>query len=364
MRLRRGFTLIELLVVIAIIAVLIALLLPAVQAAREAARRSQCINNLKQIGLGLHNYHSTNNSFPMGATQSPKSGAGDINNTWSSWSVQAQLLPFVEQAPLYAACNFQWGMNPFNDVCYFQSSTAATTVINVFICPSDSNSLRGNINNYYASIGTSTWGTYQNAPTNGNCGGATSATPLCVTAGSTGMFAYFTSYGLNDAVDGSSNTIAFAEALVGRANVYNYAGNGFTGVSDPQGDVVYDASAIKLSLLLAGLQACSSAVQNNSATVNTDHGKQWAFGGMGYTLFNTVQVPNDAQYKFGDCRFGCGGCGMDSSFVSGASSNHSGGCNVLMSDGSVRFMKNTISRTTWMQLGTKAGGEVISSDSY
>ena len=100
------------------------------------------------------------------------------------------------------------------------------------------------------------------------------------------------------------------------------------------------------------------------ATLSDDHGAYWAFGATGYTLFNTVQVPNDPQFKFNECRFGCGGCGEDSSFSSAASSNHSGGCNVMMADGSVRFVKSTINRGSWMQLGTRAGGEVVSADAF
>src|SRR5947209_17520878 len=104
-----GFTLLELLVVIAIIAALIALLLPAVQAAREAARRSQCVNNLKQIGLGLHNYHSTHNSFPMGGTMAPRGvGYGIPYDDWAVWSAQALMLPYMEQSPLYNAANFSF----------------------------------------------------------------------------------------------------------------------------------------------------------------------------------------------------------------------------------------------------------------
>src|SRR5437763_17186097 len=100
---RRGFTLIELLVVISIIAVLIALLLPAVQSAREAARRSQCVNNLKQIGLGMHNYHSTTNTFPLVGAILPYSGAPGASNTptWSDCSAQAMLLPYMEQPQIY-----------------------------------------------------------------------------------------------------------------------------------------------------------------------------------------------------------------------------------------------------------------------
>ena len=110
---RRGFTLIELLVVIAIIAVLIALLLPAVQAAREAARRAQCTNNLKQIGLALHNYHTAMDTFPMGVSKAPYWGPGDTDGQWgygrwSGWSAQALLLGYIDQTPMYNAANFMW----------------------------------------------------------------------------------------------------------------------------------------------------------------------------------------------------------------------------------------------------------------
>jgi len=353
---RRGFTLIELLVVIAIIAVLIALLLPAVQAAREAARRSQCVNNLKQIGLGLHNYHSTNDRFPMGVTQSPKNGPGDINTSWAGWSAQALMLPYVEQSALYNAANFSWGVNPFGDPCYNVNSTVATTVINGFLCPSDPGSGKTNNNNYYASIGTTTNGMT-------NCGGGGSLLPNCSSQGSTGMFTYFLAYGIKDCIDGTSNTIAFSEGQAGVAQNYKSVGNGFTGVSDPGNDVLFDATT-NMTAVIAGLQSCSNAVQAQSANLNSGRGQMWAFGSTGYTLFNTIQVPNDSQFKFGDCRFGCGGCGMDSSFSNGANSLHSGGVNALMADGSVKFIKSSINRSTWFALGTRANGEVISSDAY
>src|ERR1700761_4989861 len=107
----RGFTLIELLVVIAIIAVLIGLLLPAVQAAREAARRAQCVNNLKQLGLGLHNYHATNNSFPLGASLGSTDGGGGTT-TWGNWGANALMLNFLEQGPVYSSINFNFAPEP------------------------------------------------------------------------------------------------------------------------------------------------------------------------------------------------------------------------------------------------------------
>ena len=105
---RPGFTLIELLVVIAIIAVLIALLLPAVQAAREAARRSQCVNNLKQLGLAMHNYESTHQSFPLGGNNGPGGPTTYDNRYWGAWSTQTMLLPYMEQTAIYQAINFNY----------------------------------------------------------------------------------------------------------------------------------------------------------------------------------------------------------------------------------------------------------------
>src|SRR3979411_2635614 len=106
---RSGFTLIELLVVIAIIAVLIALLLPAVQSAREAARRAQCVNNLKQIGLAIHNYHSTHTQFPMGDSLNVQGGTPADLALWNSWSAHGLMLGYMEQQPLYNAINFSFG---------------------------------------------------------------------------------------------------------------------------------------------------------------------------------------------------------------------------------------------------------------
>src|SRR5215213_9729952 len=208
-RVRRGFTLIELLVVIAIIAVLIALLLPAVQAAREAARRAQCTNNLKQVGLALHNYHSTYDVFPMGMSLNPKNSLADLSSN-AGWPVHAAILPMMEQVAIYNAINFQWGpwgTGATGSDSWDKHVTVRNTVINGFLCPSDPSSGAGGVarlNSYLACIGTTTDNMWNEI--NG---------PGCAGTGSTGLFATMLSYGIRHATDGTTNTVAFSEPLAG-----------------------------------------------------------------------------------------------------------------------------------------------------
>jgi prepilin-type N-terminal cleavage/methylation domain-containing protein/prepilin-type processing-associated H-X9-DG protein len=336
---RPGFTLIELLVVIAIIAVLIALLLPAVQAAREAARRAQCVNNLKQVGLALHNYHSGIGSFPLGATLQPYTiGVG--NETWSSWSAHAQMLPYMEQTPIYNAINFYYGAGREGTTYgYLCNSTSYLAKITSFECPSDGNAGNPKLNSYYASMGTSMYST--------------------AVADTTGLFGYQQKYTIADVRDGTSNTIAFAEGIVGEKNTTILGkGNATGAIANGNGlQTIYDDSG-KLVQLKKDMQLCDPAFLTSR---NNDRGSYWGEGSMGQTMFNTVVTPNGS--KWSACRYGC--CPQAShAEMQVAGSFHSGGVNVALADGSVRFIKDSISYPTWWALGTRALGETVSSDSY
>jgi prepilin-type N-terminal cleavage/methylation domain-containing protein/prepilin-type processing-associated H-X9-DG protein len=357
LRSRRGFTLIELLVVIAIIAVLIALLLPAVQAAREAARRSQCTNNLKQIGLGLHNYHTSINSFPMGASASNNPLDGSIY--WMGWSAQGLLLNYLEQTPLYNAANFSF--DPVQNVGGNVNSTVVNTKINGYLCPSDANSGKALpdflvINNYFASQGTSV----QNTPTIAS-----------------GLFCFNNSYGIQSCTDGTSNTIAFGESLVGNDKYSTYPGNGVSYCgsctqfpTNTDANDIMSGGVVVATQILNDFTQCGSLFQSNarSATnISGNRGEIWAWGAESMSMFNTLIPPNNKSYGgYNQCRYGCQ-CGLgsaDHSDISNASSNHPGGANYLLADGSVRFIKESIGVKTYWSLGTKDRGETISSDSY
>ncbi|MDR3633513.1 MAG: DUF1559 domain-containing protein [Isosphaeraceae bacterium] len=342
-KLRRGFTLIELLVVIAIIAVLIALLLPAVQAAREAARRAQCVNNLKQIGLGLHNYHQSANKFPLGSSYTH--GA-----TWNNWSAHGLMLAYIEQTAIYSAINFSLeGPGEATGA----NATAYNTKINAFLCPSDSNageSGRGgspNINSYNGCFGTTT---YVNAD-------------FVNPGDTTGCFAWRIAYGINGITDGTSNTIIFSEAIVSPSNANAVRGQLIMNSGDNTGDQVFDVNTIPIATVNSGLQTCNTAFV--ASNISNTHGHYWAVGHSGATLFNTVVPPNSKLYPWGGCRKDCSAsCDAADMIYSNASSYHSGGVNCCMADGSVKFVKDSVAMSVWWALGTRANGEVVSADAY
>jgi prepilin-type N-terminal cleavage/methylation domain-containing protein/prepilin-type processing-associated H-X9-DG protein len=345
---KRGFTLIELLVVIAIIAVLIALLLPAVQAAREAARRAQCVNNMKQIGLGLHNYHSSTNSFPMGVSASNEPTDGGVY--WNGWSAQSLLLAYMEQTAVYNAINFS--IDPVTSSLSNKQTTALYTKISSFLCPSDSGAgqtANGQIfiNSYYASFGTSV----NNTPTT-----------------STGLFCYNNANSIAAVTDGTSNTIAFGEGLTSNFTQTKYPGNGVEGAGAgfPTNTDVNQSAAVATQLM-SNLTACSTAWNTGGASITANRGEYWGWGAEAMTAFTTIVPPNSTQYAWSHCRYGCGGCGVgasDHADIVNANSRHSGGANFLMGDGSVKFIKSSISMPTYWAIGTRNVGETVSSDAF
>jgi prepilin-type N-terminal cleavage/methylation domain-containing protein/prepilin-type processing-associated H-X9-DG protein len=361
---RRGFTLIELLVVIAIIAVLIALLLPAVQAAREAARRSQCVNNLKQFGLAMHNYHNIYNAFPMGSGSGVLTPATMTYQAKECWSSHAALLPQMEQTALFNAINFNFTCDSTGYPTAYPNFTIFHTQVLTFLCPSDPNAAMiandntaGN-NCYFACIGATT-DILGGMGSNTNTG-----TPNLSNVPTTGVFAFQQSKGIQNIVDGTSNTIAYAESTVGstaarpRSKLVGLVGVGLpTGAT---GAVQFNAFNSPAGIK-AGIAQCSQTWNTLAKTPDLQRGDNWCQGAMCATLFNTIVTPNGEADEWAYCSMvGSGAC----SNISNADSYHPGGVNVLLADGHVVFMKDSTNQITWWSLGTINGGEVISSDSF
>jgi prepilin-type N-terminal cleavage/methylation domain-containing protein/prepilin-type processing-associated H-X9-DG protein len=347
---RRGFTLIELLVVIAIIAVLIALLLPAVQAAREAARRMQCTNNLKQIGIALQNYHDVFSVLPFGKGNNYMDVYMNAP-TWARWSVHSQILPYIEQKPVFDSINFAstpevpnmgamgTGFMPAYADPLLANLTACSITINAFLCPSESTgtNIRAG-NNYFSNEGTWLCDACEQTPSMMNPG----VFPQ-------GPF-YNRSYvRLASMSDGTSQTAFFSEKRRGG------------GSPDRKTDMFMMNNATSLAQTY---QFCTNLDMTMAMPLTSMIGASWAIGDMTCTTYNHVSTPNTRT---------CAGMGsgmmpsmsmVDMAVQLPPSSNHSGGVNVMFGDGSVRFMKDSTNLVVWRGLSTRNGGEVVSGDSY
>ncbi|MGE3822405.1 MAG: DUF1559 domain-containing protein, partial [Isosphaeraceae bacterium] len=313
-----AFTLLELLVVIAIIAVLIALLLPAVQSAREAARRIQCVNNLKQIALAMHNYHDQHNCFPPGRVRSQVNGLGLV------YSGLAQVLPMLEQRAVYDAINFS--LNADRGVGGPENDTARRMRISQFLCPTDTSSL---------------FDTPEQSPTNYQMSVGTRHS----VRDNDGMLYENSRVRFADVTDGSSQT-----ALLGELARSSTLRSNWIVETTNQGIVSYEATC-----------------RPNGPPVARARGNRWIYGAPNHTMYSHHRPPNHAD---ADCRGGnpfgdANNAAWDLlSLDTAARSLHPGGVNVALADGSVRFAKNTIHVNVWRGLGTRHGGEVISADAY
>jgi prepilin-type N-terminal cleavage/methylation domain-containing protein/prepilin-type processing-associated H-X9-DG protein len=370
-RTARGFTLIELLVVIAIIGVLIALLLPAVQAAREAARRSQCVNNMKQLGLALHNYESAVGSFPLGGNSAPSQPGGGLTD-WAGWSAQAMLLSYMEQRAVYNSINFYFNGRGQN-ISEISNYTATIMQVNNFLCPSAS--LTGQTwapqnltmparpypcNSYFASAGSSIM--WLGWPTN---------TP-------NGLFSVRSAaLGIRDVRDGTSSTVAFGEFRIGDFDdnknsiqdivAVTWSSANWASVPNRNMDGPYSNMPAGAAYLTPALQMCAQTWQardNSSYGTNGQrswNGRFWFVGQYGHAMGNLL-VPPNSSYPY--CQFWDSNGDFDSAGICGLSSFHTGGANVCFADGSVRFIKSSIAWNVLWALGSRDQGETVSSDQY
>ena len=379
---RQGFTLVELLVVIAIIGVMVGLLLPAVQAAREAARRMSCGNNFKQLGLGLHNYHASYNKLPMQRGGTYALG-GESNRFNLSFLVG--VLPFVEQQALWEQISNPSVVNrdgsPRNPPWpamgpgpWYADYRPWVTQVPSYRCPSDPTEPTGDrvaFTNYVACEGDAFFEQHHNGKNdNGTSSGDGTWGAEAGNRWARGMFhgRSFTSF--RDVLDGTANTIMCGEIVVGTpngeivntiardGNVANVAPNFYetNGFIDPQRPRFWSGTA------------------NWDQEPNHGRGRRWSDGRQTYTTFVTVRPPNSYNVARGEGNFG----------IYSAASRHQGGCHILMGDGAVKFVTDSIEAGNqsqipfgrpdasgvgrqspyglWGSLGTEASKETISTD--
>ena len=337
---RRGFTLIELLVVIAIIAILVAILLPAVQQAREAARRTQCKNNLKQLGLAMHSYHDTHLRLPQLVHGVNQGAPGGFGSEWRGHSVHTMFLPYIEGDNLFAQFQFDqfWDLNDNNDPPIENRDLINNNRIPSFLCPSDTPPVaqRG-FNNYAASTGP-------NFGWEGN------------TNHVVGFFHRRASINFRDVLDGPSNTIAFGEITIGDNN------NANTAFVIERGDYVRNISLAGINPVKPTLDQVTAygeaalAAEASATNHRSDRGMDWGSPMMSGTGMNTIVPPN---WEYPNAHE-CGGCGSgDARGVWASRSRHAGGAQHVMGDGRVIMINNTIDFDLYQGLGSINGSEMV-----
>lgn len=344
MRRRQAFTLVELLVVIAIIGILVALLLPAVQSARESARRSQCLNNLKQIGLALQNFHSVKGAFPTGSESKPYPADPTHAHNFYRWSVLAYSAPFLEQANAFNSLDLSlplFGPPLPNFPVMDQNVKGVSLLIPTFICPSD---LKKAVSTFNDDDGNPhDWGptNYAACAGSGINGGDTFDTD--------GSFFINSHTKFRDLTDGSSSTMMLAESTLGEGPETSMDGSQL----DMQSAYVFAGPGPLTDA------ACGAPFLWN---VSNRRGFSWANGEYRTTLFNTHYTPNS---KTPDCMGYSTEMTLEKMFTGfgwrTARSKHPQGVNVTMGDGSGRFVSDTIDLAVWRGMSTIQGEEVIPS---
>lgn len=331
---KRGFTLIELLVVIAIIAVLIALLLPAVQQAREAARRSQCKNNLKQLGLAMHSYHDSHRTLPPGRLVTGVSGQGHC------FSAYAHLLPYLDQVPLYQLIDFN--SNP--DIIPGNNAAATAAMLPVLSCPSD------------ATIVLQTgFGTHNYPLGTGSTYPVSSRNPGGVKV--TGIFYENSSVKFSDIIDGTSQTACISETVKSELG----GPSTWDGVSATNGFVLTSGN----DNLLNGpeLTNYSSQCAGAGLLLQQSRGSKWMYGAPGHSMYNHMRTPNAKSGP--DCRGGIPHSNKtDAQWILvsldvAARSRHIGGVHALFCDGHIQFVSDSVNQAIWQAVGSRNGGEVV-----
>ncbi len=335
MKKRPAFTLIELLVVIAIIAVLVSLLLPAVQQAREAARRTQCKNNLKQLGLALHNYEGTVRCFPPNLVP-----GGNFNYSAGNWGVLAFLSPYLDQTSIYNLMNLNAPTyaptSPYN-IADPNNALAAAVMVPSFLCPSDkAQSLGGDYGvanlaptNYCANQGSGAYASGNGSPYNSN-----------------GVMFANSRIRIADITDGTTNTACMSESVLGDGTRSVFG-------STPPGPPLTTYGYLLTFQSSLDDASCAAPSAFNYADLRQF---LWYSGEMRNTAYNHYYTPNSKNY---DCITNAAALGYTAIGWKAARSRHTGGAHLLLCDGSTRFVGDSVDLNTWRALATRNGSEII-----